>query len=206
MQDRKDLDIPVVIDGRLPVGLQMERIDHIDIIQIRRSRLVGQVDRMLERDIPDRKRLKFRVARLDPSLVFVIKLGQTGRHLPASGARRRNNDQRPLCFHIIVPSEAVIAYNQRNIRRIAFDQIVPVDLDALLLHPLCKDIRRSLPVIVRQNDAPYIEAPFLKLKHQALYIRVVGNPQISSDLIFFDIRSINNDQNLNLIRQLHKHS
>ena len=47
VQHRKDLHIPVVVDGRLSIGIQMEGVDHVDVVQIRRSRLVGQIDRML---------------------------------------------------------------------------------------------------------------------------------------------------------------
>ena len=46
VEDREDLHIPVVVDGRLTVRLQMERIDHVHIVEISRGRLVGKIDRM----------------------------------------------------------------------------------------------------------------------------------------------------------------
>ena len=49
IQDREYLDVPVVVDGGLSVGLKMERVDHVDILQVGSRSLVGEVDRMLQR-------------------------------------------------------------------------------------------------------------------------------------------------------------
>ena len=47
--------------------------------------LVSQVNRVFERDIPDRKRLKFGIAGFHAAFILVIKLRQAGDHLTASG-------------------------------------------------------------------------------------------------------------------------
>ena len=41
LQYREDFHIPVVIDSYFIVCLQMERIDHINILQVGRSRFIG---------------------------------------------------------------------------------------------------------------------------------------------------------------------
>ena len=43
--------VTVVVDGRLTVGFQMERVDHVDVVQICGCRLICEVDRMLQRQI-----------------------------------------------------------------------------------------------------------------------------------------------------------
>ena len=91
IEHRKDLYIPVVIDSRFPISLQVKRIDHIDIIQICRCRFICQIDRMLQRNIPDRESLIFSVSRLDPSFIVMVKLRKAGSHFPASGPRSCHN-------------------------------------------------------------------------------------------------------------------
>ena len=52
----------------------MERIDHVDVIEIGRRRLIRQIDRMLQRQIPNRERLEFGISRFDAMLVFMVEL------------------------------------------------------------------------------------------------------------------------------------
>ena len=73
----------------------MEGIDHIDIVEVRRRRLVGQVDRMVQRQVPDRECLEFRVPGIHASLVLVVQLTQAGRHFAAARSRRGHYDKRP---------------------------------------------------------------------------------------------------------------
>ena len=46
LQHREDFHIPVVIHGGDSVGFQMEGVDHIHIIQIRRGGFISQIDRV----------------------------------------------------------------------------------------------------------------------------------------------------------------
>ena len=59
----------------------MEWVDHVDVIEVCGSRLIGQVDRMLQRQVPDREGLKLGIAGLDAPFVLMIKLGKAGGHL-----------------------------------------------------------------------------------------------------------------------------
>ena len=60
--DGEGLHVPVVVDGGDAVGLQMERVDHVHVREVGSGRLVGQVHRMLQRQIPDGERLKLGIA------------------------------------------------------------------------------------------------------------------------------------------------
>ncbi len=87
-QDRaehgEDPIIAVVVD-RLAASLKMER----SITSSgRRRRFVGKVDRVVERKIPDRERLKLRIPGALTALVMMIELGKTRRHFAAAGAGR----------------------------------------------------------------------------------------------------------------------
>ena len=52
----------------------MERIDHVDIVQVSRCCLICQVDRMFQRNVPDRESLEFRISGTDTSAMLLIKL------------------------------------------------------------------------------------------------------------------------------------
>ena len=85
----------------------MEGVDHVHIVEIGGSRFVSEVDGMLEREVPDRKSLKFGIACVDPAFMLMIKLRETGGHFPTAGARRRDNYQRACGFNIIIAAESV---------------------------------------------------------------------------------------------------
>ena len=52
----------------------MERVNHVDVVKVRGSRLVGDVDRVLKGKIPYGESFEFCVSRFDAAFVFVVKL------------------------------------------------------------------------------------------------------------------------------------
>ena len=78
---RESLDVTVVVDRGLVVGLQVEGVDDIGIVEVGRGGLVGDVDRMREGQIPDRESLELGVAGGGAVLVLVIELRQAGGEL-----------------------------------------------------------------------------------------------------------------------------
>ena len=93
----------------------MERVDHVHVAQIGGRRLVCEVDRMLERDIPDREGLELRISGMAASFILMIELRQACRHLSAAGSGCGDDDERTCGFDIVVSSVAVVAYDQRYI-------------------------------------------------------------------------------------------
>ena len=73
-QHREDLHVPVVVDGGDAIGLQMEGVYHVHVVQVGGGSLIGQVYRMLERQVPHREGLKLGIACADATLVLVIEL------------------------------------------------------------------------------------------------------------------------------------
>ena len=93
----------------------MKRVDHVYIIQVCRSCLVGQIYRMLQWDVPDREGLKLRVTRRDSPFMLMVELGEAGSHLSAAGARSCDNHQGPLCFNVFIFAVSVVAYDQWDV-------------------------------------------------------------------------------------------
>ena len=136
----------------------------------------------------------------------MIQLGETGSHLSASRPGGRYHHKRTGGLYIVVPSEALIADDKRYVRGITLYHVMPVYLYSLFFHLELEIIGRPLPCIVGKDHASDIEPSQLKLPHEALDILVIGYPQVSPDLILLDVISIDHDDDLRLLRDLHEHA
>ena len=80
----------------------MEGVDHVHIIQIGGSGLIGKVDRMLQGQVPDGEGLKLGIAGIDAPLVIVIQLTQAGSHFAAARAGSRYHDQGMAGLNVVI--------------------------------------------------------------------------------------------------------
>ena len=71
---REYLYVAVIVHRRLARSLQMEGVDHIHIIEVRRSRFVCHVQRVFERQVPYRESLELCVSCLAAVLLLVVEL------------------------------------------------------------------------------------------------------------------------------------
>ena len=60
------------------MSLQVEVVNHVDVIQVNSGRFVGDVHGVVQRKIPDREGLKLRVSRGHSALVIVVELREAG--------------------------------------------------------------------------------------------------------------------------------
>ena len=74
IQYREYLHITVIVNSGNSVILQMEGINHVDIVKISRRCLICHIDRMLKRQVPDREGLELGVSGLNASLMLMIEL------------------------------------------------------------------------------------------------------------------------------------
>ena len=86
----------------------MEGVDHVDVVQVSRGCLVGEVDRMLQREVPDREGLKFGIACHNAALMLVIQLAEAGGHLAAPGAGCGHDHQTAGGLNIVIAAEAIV--------------------------------------------------------------------------------------------------
>ena len=92
IKNREYLDVAIVVDSCLVVCLQMEWVDHVDVVQVGSSGLVGNVDRMLQWQVPDGEGLELGITRTDATFVLVIQLTQADGHLTRTRSRSSNDD------------------------------------------------------------------------------------------------------------------
>ena len=130
LEDRENGNVSVIVDSGNAVCFKVIGVDHVNVAHVRGCRFVCEVDGMAEREIPDGEGFKFRIAGTDSALMLVIKLGEAGCHLTASGPRSRDDDELTRGFNIFVFAESLFADDVRDIGRIIFNGIVTVNLDS----------------------------------------------------------------------------
>ena len=126
----EDLHVAVVVHRGLPVGLQVEGVDAVRVVQIDCRGLVGDVDGMFQRQIPDGERLVFRVSRQVAVLVLVVELREAGGHLARSRAGRGHHDERVRRFHELVFAVALVGDDARGVVGVPGNGVVQIALDA----------------------------------------------------------------------------
>ena len=184
----------------------MERVDHVDIVQIGGSSLVSQVDRVLQRQIPDREGLIFCIAGVYTAFVLMVKLGKAGCHLSASRSRCGNDNERAGCLDVLVLSVSLIAHDQWHIMRIARNRVVNVNRDAELLQSLLESVCTVLSGILRDDNTADIEAASAELINQTEHVAVIGDAEVAADFVFLNIGCGNRHYDLSLVGELHQHA
>ena len=180
----------------------MERIDHIDILQVRRSRLIGHIHRMFQRHVPDREGLKFRVADIHAAFGFIIHLAQAGGQLAAAGTGRRHHDNFPGGFDIGVLAVAFFADDCIHVGRVSFGGKMFVHTDAAIRQLLHERVGGQLVLIARDDHAVDRKVVVAQIIDDAKNIRFIGDPEIAANFVPLDVPRINADDDFQLIGQM----
>ena len=206
IEHRKNLDVAIIIDRHLAIGLEMVRVNHVHIIEISRRSLIRQVQRMLERQIPDRERLELRIAGLDTPFVLLIELGQTHSHLSAARSRSRNRHERPGGRNVVIPSETVLRVDQGHIVRIALDGVVVIGLDTAPLQLDAVVVRAGLTIVVSDDHGADQEAMPLELIMKPQHIHVIRDAQVIADLVPLNVQCAYDNDDFRAVGQLPEHA
>ena len=206
VQDREDLDVAVIVDRGLAVGLQVPRINHVHVVQVGGGGLVGEVHGVLQGQVPDGEGLVLGIAGLHTLLCFLVELAQADGHLAASRSGGRHHDERAGCLHIVVPAVALVAVDERHVGGIAGDGVVVIGPDAHFLELGSEGLDGFLAGVVRDDHAAHHQPPALELVPQAQDVLVVGDAQVAADLVLFDVHGADDDDDLRHVGQLHEHA
>ena len=200
------LYVAVVVDGYLVVRLQMERVNHVDVVQVCRSSFVGDIHRVFERQRPYGEGLELGVPCLHSALVLVVQLGEAYGHLSRTGTRSSDDDKRAFCLYVIVLAETIVAGNEVDVMWITVYKVMVVSLYSLSLQTLAEGICGMLTVVVGYHDAAHHESASLKLSTQAQHILIVCDAEVCAHLVFLYVLSTYHDDNLYLVTDLAEHA
>ena len=164
----------------------MEWVYHINVIEIDRCRLISNVNRVLKRKIPYRECLKLSVSSLDASLMVVIKLRKTGRHLSASRSGSRNDNERVSGFNIFVLTVSVFANYILNVCRISLYRIMLINFNTKVFKSIDKFISCRLLGILSDNNTANADAYLIKSIDKPERVKIIRNTEVASYLILRD--------------------
>ena len=183
----------------------MERVDHIDVVQVGGGGLVGKVYGVFQRQVPDGEGFKLGVARLDAALVLVVQLGQADCHLAAAGAGRGDDHQRAFGLDVFVFAVAVVAYDTGNIVGVAGNFIVAEAADAHAVQLVLKLFDFGVGGVHRDADAANKQPHTLECVDQAQHVHVVGDAVVAAHLVVDDVLGADDHHDLGLAFQLQQH-
>ena len=184
----------------------MEGVDHVHVVQIGGRRLVGEIDRVIEREIPDRERLKFRISGALAALVVMVELGEARCHFAAAGAGRGDNDERAGRFDKIALAEAVGRDDQREVCGVIGDEIVAIDRHVERLEPLLELGHRALLAAVRDAHAADVQPAGAESIDEAQRFHIVRDAEIAAALVALDVVRGDGHDDLALRLHLHEHA
>ena len=205
LQHGENFHVPVVVDGGHAVGLQVEGVDHVHVIEVCGGGLVGQVHRVTEGKVPDGEGLILGVPGLDAPLVLMVELAQAHGHLAAAGAGGGDDHQGAAGLDVFVLTVALFTDDQRNVIRIALDGVVAIDLQAQAFQLGLENFCRRLAAEAGQHDAVYLEPEPPEYVDETQGVGAVGDTQVAPDLAFFQVHGGHGHHDLYLILQLHQH-
>ena len=198
-QHGEDLHVAVVVHRGLAIGLQVEGIDDVVVVQIGRGRLIGDVHRVRERQIPNGEGLVLGVAGADPALVLVVELGEAGGHLARAGAGRGHHHKWPLGLDVVVLAEALVGHDMVDVIGIAGNGIMQVARDAHGRQPLAEQVGVGLVRVAGDDDRAHRKSHGTEDIHEAQHVLVVGDAQITAHLRALDVVGVDGDDDLRLV-------
>lgn len=184
----------------------MEGIDGVRVVEVHRGRLVGDVHRVLQRQVPHGERLVLGVAGRDAALMLVVQLRQARGHLARAGAGRRHHHEGARRFHVFVLAVALFADDAVDVVRIAGDRVVQVAFDAQAFQAAAERAGRGLVRVVGDHHTAGGEAHGAEDVHEAQHVLVVGDAQVSADLALLDVVGVDGDDDLHLVGQALEHA
>ena len=203
---REGLDVTVIVDRGLVVGLKVERIDDIGVVEVSRCCLIGDVDRMRQRKIPDREGLKLGIAGGGTVLMLVIQLREASGELARAGAGCRHDNERTRGLDKLVLAVAIVGHDQIDIVRIPLDGIVQLGGNTERVQAVAEHIGSGLPGVLGDDHSRDSKAVAAKQVNQAQHILVIGNAEVTTSLVFLDVVRVDRDDDLNVIGDALEHA
>ena len=177
----------------------MERVDHVEVLEVGRRSLVGDVDRVLERQVPDREGLELRVSGLAASLVFMVDLRERCRELARASARSGNDDQRFRYLDVRVGTVSCFGNDRVHVCRVALCEHVLVGADAASFELGHELVHGRSVFISRDDNGVDREVVAPELVYQSHDFQVVCYAEVLPALALDDISCIDADDYLRLI-------
>ena len=204
-QDGKDLDVTVVVDRLDAIGLQVEGIDHVDIAQVHGGSFIGHIDRVAQRQVPDGEGLKLGIPGFDAALHVLIQLRHAYGQLSAARAGRGHQHQGSGGGDVVIFAIALFRHHQGDVGRVARNRVVQGHLDAQAAQAPAEGDSLMLAAPLGDHHVFHQHVRRTEGIDQPQDFLVVGDVQVPSLFILFDIVRADDDDDLRLLTQLRQH-
>ena len=184
----------------------MEGVNHVHVVEVGRSGFVGDVDGVFERQVPNGEGLELRIASTYAPFVLVVELREAGGHLAAAGAWGRDDDEGTCGLDVVVLAKAFVRGDEGDVVRIAVDEVVDVGGDAHAFQTAAELVGRALVVVVGDDDRADHEVALHELVAQTEHVLVVGDAEVGTHLVAFDVVGADDDDDFQLVAQLAEHA
>ncbi len=144
----------------------MEGINDVEVPQICCGRFISHVERMLEREVPDRKGFEFGIAALDSPQAVMIQLGQTGGQFAASRPGGCDDDQRFFGFDVFIGTKAFFTQYRIDIGRISMGWPMHIYFDIPEFQRVFEKSGCRLILVARYDDTCNIQIPCPQVVNQ----------------------------------------
>ena len=199
------LDVAVVVDGYFAVGFEMQGVNHVDVVEVGGCCLVGDVDGVLQGEVPHGEGFKLCVACLDAALMLVVELAEAYCHLAASRSWGCYDDKGAGGLDVVVAPEAFVGVDELYVVGVAVDGVVVIHLDADALKAVAIGVGAGLSVVVGDNYTAHVKSDVFKFASQAEYVFVVGDAEVATYLVFLNIVGADDHDDFGFIAQLEQH-
>ena len=179
----------------------MEGVDHVHVVQIGGGRLVGQVHRVLQGQVPDGEGLELGVARHHAPLVLVVHLGQGGGQLAAAGARGGEHHQGLGGLDVGVGAVALVGADVVHRHGVAGDGPVDVVLHAPAGELFGKGVGGGLAGVLGDDHAVHRDVHGGDVVDEAQHLHVVADAQVRAHLGLFDVAGGDTEDDFGLVPQ-----
>ena len=135
----------------------------------------------------------------------MIELAETGGEFAAAGTRSGYHHQTAGCLNILIPAEALLRDDQRNVGGVIRYDIVLENPYAEQFQPLHEFIGRALPAVVRDHNTADVKTDSAKSIDETQCILVVCDAEVTASLGALDVISGQDYDNLRVVFHLQKH-
>ena len=184
----------------------MEGVDHVHVVEVGRRRLVGEIHRVLEGEVPDGERLVLGIARADAALILMVELAQAGRHLAAAGAGGGDDDDGAARLDKVVLTEPVVGDDVRDVRGVARDGVVAVTLHAERRQAVDERVGGRLPGVLRDDDRADIKAEPAEHVDQAQHVVIIADAEVAAHFVLLDIPRADGHHDLHVVFHRGEHA
>ena len=177
----------------------MEGVNHNHILEIYCCCLIGNIDRMFQRNVPDWKGFELWIACRPTPLVLVIELAEAGGQFTTIRSWRRHDNNLLCRFDVRILAIAFLANNCLYVGRVAFCLPMDINLDSPPFQFMYKDFSRGLVIVSCDNYRVYLEFITSKVINQPEHFHIIGDAKVSTDFILFNISCIEANHHFHLI-------